>query len=144
MQQSTARPFASLGFLIAGVAAAVVLATSGPAWVTCEHAGAERVAASLRVVAPVHLAVLAVCALLATAVCGLLLYSIVTARAAGSAPEELRVQRRNPREVLWALVPVAIVIAASLPAIFAFQRLADGAAPVPAGIDAGYVCRLSQ
>jgi len=143
MQQSTARPFVSLGYLAAGAVAAALLALSGPAWVSCERAGADRIAASLRFVAPLHLAVLSLCALLVLLVCGLLVYSLATAGATGKDPGTSRARRlRNVREVLWAIVPVVIVVAASVPAMVAFRGLTQGVSPAQAGIDAGYVCRV--
>lgn len=60
--------------------------------------------------------ILWLCAAISTAVFGVMLYSIATFRAtAGATPATFR--RRTLVEILWAAIPIIIILATAAPAI---------------------------
>jgi cytochrome c oxidase subunit II len=65
------------------------------------------------------------CAAVAVAIFGAILHSVATFRSEGEAKPRYR--RRTVIEVVWALVPILIVIAAAVPS---FQRSAPAAVTV--------------
>jgi len=65
--------------------------------------------------------VLVLCALITLAVFGVMLYSVATFRAASPLP---RAGHRNiALELVWALIPIAIFVAAATPAVRALMLL---------------------
>jgi heme/copper-type cytochrome/quinol oxidase subunit 2 len=75
----------------------------------------------LHITAPTHcnigmLTVLWACTLVASATCGLLVYSIASFRnAAGDSPVSF--VRRTAMEVAWAMIPILILIGTAAPAV---------------------------
>jgi cytochrome c oxidase subunit 2 len=71
-----------------------------------------------------YLNIIWLCAALALAICAILVYSVATFRTTqGSAPAAYR--RSAAAEVLWALIPVAILVCAAAPAVRTLANQSD-------------------
>jgi heme/copper-type cytochrome/quinol oxidase subunit 2 len=125
-------------FMAAAVVAGILMATL-PTLMTCGGVTLLEVAGTARQTHGVHLAILGIGTAVALLVCGTLLYSISTFRATG---EQASGVRRAIRETIWALVPVAIVIGAALPAVHAFV-VADVSGTGQAVPSASHRCAIS-
>ncbi len=130
---------------VQGLRLAAMLATGGlflaygPAFLDCERNSLDYVAGIARHAEGVNLALLGICSAAGLAVLVVILHSIGTFRATGQSGSF----RLNPfKELLWALVPVAIVIALALPSI---QPLVAGGNAIYAATSAaaGYSCQIT-
>lgn len=130
---------------VQGLRIAALLATGGlflahgPAFLSCERLALGYMTDIARHAQGVNLALLGVCSAAGLAVLVLILHSIGTFRAA----DKTGAFRLHPfRELLWGLVPVAIVIALALPSIQ--PLVASGNATDPAVMPgAGYSCQIT-
>lgn len=129
---------------IRGLRIAALLATGGlflahgPAFISCERLAMSYMA-DIAHGQGVHLALLGICSAVGMAVLVLILHSVGTFRAAGQ-PGSFRLS--PTRELLWALVPVAIVIALALPSI---QPLVAGGNTIDPAVmaEARYSCQMT-
>lgn len=143
-----ASPISIQPFRVQGLRVAALLATGGlflaygPAFVSCERLALGYMVGIARHAQGANLALLGICSAAGLAVLVLILYSIGTFRAAGQ-PGSFRL--RPFRELLWALVPVGIVIALALPSIQPLVA-AGGNVTVPAAAlaEASYSCRITR
>lgn len=103
-------------FMAAAVVAGIVLATL-PTLMTCGGVTLLEIGATARQTHGIHLAVLGMGSAIAFGVCGVLLYSIGTYRVTDE-PRSSGI-RMAIRETVWALVPIAILIGAAMPAVHA-------------------------
>jgi len=107
----TARDNRGKVFKIAAFGMGAALLASGPAWVKCQR-NTSLVAELAPGMHGIGFVVACACAAIAVVTFGALLYSIATAQRSGS------VRRHGPLvEILWALIPILIVIGAVAPSI---------------------------
>ena len=126
-------------------AVAGVLLFSGPSLVTCEQLSEIQAVEALQRMAGLHWVLLGGCMIAAISVFALLLHSILSFR---SEPQtEVRPFRRKAaREVMWALIPVAIVVGLAIPAV---QTVGLGQengflTPGSTSLTPGYRCHASS
>ena len=125
--------------LAVGVIVCVLLFASGPALVTCTRSSAASVALLMSNLHGLHLAILWGCAAIGGIVVGFMLYSIATFPfLKGTGTTAFRA--RAVVELVWALIPVAILIGMAAPAVRGFLATAE-AAPTQAS-NPGYRCAI--
>ena len=118
-----------------------LLLASGPALLTCTRNTTAEVALLLRNLQGLHLAILWGCAAIAVVVVSLMLYSIASfplRNNAGTAAS----RAHKPVELVWALIPVAILMGAATPAVQGFLGSADASAQTVTTASPGYRCQI--
>jgi len=125
--------------LAVGAIVCGLLLASGPALVTCTRSSAAMVTILMRDTHGLHLAIMGGCAAVGAVVVGWMLYSIGTfplRKSTGTGA----FHAQKVVELVWALIPVAILIGMATPAVREF--LATTAAAPAQVSNPGYRCEL--
>jgi len=107
-----------------GALALIALSAAGPAWADFKLNMPVGVTTTSREIYDLHMLVLGVCALIAVVVYGAMVYAIVKFRkSAGAKPGKFT--HNATIEVIWTVVPAAILIALAVPAAETLIRMND-------------------